>query len=154
MKKILPILFILSISQLWSVTHPQLENFPETEEGMSQSFIVLEKKDSEEEYQLELIVGKTVITDVINIKKLTGRVLEASVKGWGYTYYVAERGNVITTMMAPRRGEEPQERFIAMPGKMIRYNSKLPVVIHHPEDMEVRYRIWRAGEVRNASAQR
>jgi len=29
---------------------------------------------------------------------------------------------------------------------MIRYNSRLPVVIYSPEGVEIRYRIWEAGE--------
>ncbi len=31
-------------------------------------------------------------------------------------------------------------------GFLLRYNSKLPVVVYVPEGFEVRYRIWQAGE--------
>ena len=31
-------------------------------------------------------------------------------------------------------------------GFLIRYNSKLPVVVYVPDEFEVRYRIWTAGD--------
>jgi ecotin len=38
-------------------------------------------------------------------------------------------------------------RFITLGGEpfLIRYNSRLPVVVYVPEGVEVRYRIWTAG---------
>jgi ecotin len=44
--------------------------------------------------------------------------------------------------------EAPQaERFITLGGEpfLIRYNSRLPIVVYAPEGVEVRYRIWSAG---------
>jgi len=37
-------------------------------------------------------------------------------------------------------------RFITLGGGpfLIRYNSRLPIVVYVPEDVEVRYRIWSA----------
>jgi ecotin len=39
------------------------------------------------------------------------------------------------------------DRFVALVGEpyLIRYNSRLPVVVYVPEGAEVRYRIWSAG---------
>ncbi len=31
-------------------------------------------------------------------------------------------------------------------GFLLRYNSKLPIVVYAPKDVEVRYRIWSASE--------
>jgi len=44
------------------------------------------------------------------------------------------------------------ERFISLAGEpyFVRYNSRLPVVVYVPEDAEVRYRIWGAGETGKA----
>jgi ecotin len=38
------------------------------------------------------------------------------------------------------------DRFVALGDSpyIIRYNSSLPIVVHVPEGMEVRYRVWRA----------
>lgn len=29
---------------------------------------------------------------------------------------------------------------------LVRYNSRLPLVVYTPEDVELRYRVWRGGE--------
>jgi ecotin len=45
------------------------------------------------------------------------------------------------------------ERFITLGGEpdLLRYNSRLPLVVYLPEGVEVRYRIWRADKrVENA----
>ncbi|TVS09801.1 MAG: proteinase inhibitor I4 serpin, partial [Planctomycetaceae bacterium] len=41
-------------------------------------------------------------------------------------------------------GEPKVPRFITLGGEpfLIRYNSRLPVVVYVPEDAEVRFRIW------------
>jgi ecotin len=36
------------------------------------------------------------------------------------------------------------KKFISIQPVLTRYNSKLPVVIYHPENLEVRFRIWSA----------
>jgi ecotin len=148
---LLLILFTLSPLTRGNASHPELEHFPEPEEGRTRSVIVLEPRKDEENLMVELIVGQTVRTDVVNVKRLGGKLRERPVKGWGYTYFVAESGPVITTLMAPRPGDRDALRFITMPGKLVPYNSKLPLVVHVPRPMEVRYRIWRAGEEQNAT---
>ena len=47
------------------------------------------------------------------------------------------------------------ERFVALAGEpqLIRYNSRLPVVVYVPDGVEVRYRIWRA-DAATANAER
>ena len=38
---------------------------------------------------------------------------------------------------------------MTLPGQtLVRYNSRLPIVLYTPDNVEVRYRLWRAGEVR------
>ena len=41
-----------------------------------------------------------------------------------------------------------KERFITLDGesKLIRYNSRLPLVVYVPKGVEVRYRIWKTDE--------
>jgi len=44
--------------------------------------------------------------------------------------------------------DAPREnRFIQLGGEpyLIRYNSRLPVVVYAPEKVQVRYRLWRTG---------
>ena len=42
--------------------------------------------------------------------------------------------------------DAPQvERFVSLSGETIlRYNSRLPIVVYVPVGIEVRYRLWRA----------
>ena len=50
------------------------------------------------------------------------------------------------TLIAPSPGTKPAERFVTLGGepKLLRYNSRLPLVVYVPEDVEVRWRAWRA----------
>lgn len=52
------------------------------------------------------------------------------------------------TLMAVDPKAPRVARFIPLGGEpyIIRYNSKLPIVIYLPEGAEVRYRIWTASE--------
>jgi ecotin len=54
--------------------------------------------------------------------------------------------------MAIDPNEPKVARFIAMGGEpyLIRYNSRIPIVVYAPEGVEVRYRIW--GAVAQAKA--
>lgn len=49
-------------------------------------------------------------------------------------------------MMAVNPASSEVERFIVLGGEpfLIRYNSKIPVVVHVPEGVIVKYRIWSA----------
>ena len=52
-----------------------------------------------------------------------------------------------STMMACPDGKAHPE-FVPVVGEgfMLRYNSKLPIVVYVPKDIEVRYRIWSASK--------
>ncbi len=42
------------------------------------------------------------------------------------------------------------QRFVTLGGEpyLVRYNSRLPLVVYVPEGCEVRYRLWTAGEAK------
>jgi ecotin len=50
------------------------------------------------------------------------------------------------TLMAVDPNAPKVERFITLAGepKLLRYNSRLPLVVYVPAGVEVRYRLWRA----------
>ena len=50
------------------------------------------------------------------------------------------------TLMAVDPHAPKVSRFIALGGEpyLIRYNSRLPIVVYAPEGVEIRYRIWSA----------
>ena len=124
-----------------------MKAFPPAEPGFERFVLPLPKEAHEENLKLELQVGQTVETDAANRYFLAGRIEEESIKGWGYTRYVVKQmGPMAGTLMAvdPRKPKTP--RFVTLGGDpyLIRYNSKLPVVVYVPKGAEVRYRVWRA----------
>jgi len=48
------------------------------------------------------------------------------------------------TAMAVNPNAPKADRFITLAGKpyIIRYNSRMPIVVYVPKGVEVRYRIW------------
>jgi ecotin len=124
-----------------------MKAFPPPEKGMVRYVLNLDEKSDETAFQVELMVGKTVETDQRNIHFFAGKIEKETVKGWGYTRYVVHKiGPMAGTLMAVDPKEPKVERFIKLGGEpyLVRYNSKLPVVVYVPEGTEVRYRIWRA----------
>jgi ecotin len=77
-----------------------------------------------------------------------GSTIEARpLKGWGYTFYeVTGQDTTMSTMMAAPEGSEKVEQFVSGAPLLIRYNSRLPIVIYAPEGYEIKYRVWTAGD--------
>lgn len=126
-----------------------LKAFPKPEKGMSRHVLTLPKENDESILKLELVLGKTVETDLQNRYFFGGKIEEKVAEGWGYTYFVLpEIGPMAGTLMAIPPDAPKAERFIPIAGEpfLIRYNSKLPVVVYAPKDVEVRYRLWRGDE--------
>ena len=146
------VLFTLGL--LLVITHPiyaadDMKAFPPAEEGMVRNVIQLPKQDDESAFKLELIVGKTVRIDQENRYFFAGSIKRETIKGWGYSrYIVSEFGPMAGTLMAAGPNSPTVDRFITLGGEpyLIRYNSRLPVVVYVPEGIEVRYRIWSAGD--------
>jgi ecotin len=123
-----------------------LQAFPPAEAGMVRHVLQLPKQADEAAFKVELIVGKTVLLDAQNRYFFGGRIQREDVKGWGYTrYVVGALGPMAGTQMAVDPNAAKIERFVALAGEpyLIRYNSRLPVVVYVPEGVEVRYRIWK-----------
>ncbi|MGE9269650.1 MAG: ecotin family protein, partial [Verrucomicrobiales bacterium] len=141
---ILTFLLLGSLTTLQAT--PALKVFPEPENGMTRHILTLEKQAQEEDIRIELIFGKTVQTDGSNRHFFGGSPETRTMDGWGYSYHILPAlGPMASTLMAPRPGSEKVEKFVRVGGNpfWIRYNSQLPVVVYAPEDVEVRYRIWR-----------
>jgi ecotin len=124
-----------------------LKAFPRAEPGMTRHVIRLAKQKDETDFKIELIVGKIVKTDANNRYFFGGTLETENIPGWGYDRYIIRKlGPMAGTLMAVDPAAPKVERFISLRGEtIIRYNSRLPVVVYAPSDVEVRYRIWRAG---------
>jgi ecotin len=139
------IFFIFTLSSVNAGDN--MKAFPPSEKGQIRYVIQLAEQDDESNYQVELVVGQTVEIDEINQYFFGGQIKKENIVGWGFTrYVVSELGPMAGTRMAVDPNAPTVNRFIRLGGapSLIRYNSRLPVVVYVPEGVEVRYRIWRA----------
>lgn len=124
-----------------------LKAFPSAEAGMVRYVLNLDPQLDESTFKVELIIGKTVEVDAANSYFFSGQIEAVAVEGWGFTRYVVrDLGPMGGTLMAPDPLAPKIGRFIPLAGEplLLRYNSRLPMVIYVPDGAEVRYRIWKA----------
>lgn len=127
-----------------------LKAFPEATAGQTRHVILLPERQNEDAMKVEIIVGKTARVDCNN-HFFGGQIETRTAQGWGYDYYVLPSlGTMAGTLMGCPANSE-REKFVAAPNQpLVRYNSRLPLVVYAPQDVEVRYRLWSAGETLNA----
>lgn len=119
--------------------------YPKAETGFTRQVIHLAQQPQEENYKVEVLAGKTLNVDC-NRQRLGGSLEEKNLEGWGYPFYRLEKvSGPMSTLMACPDGKSRQD-FVPVIGDgfMLRYNSKLPIVVYVPQGVEVRYRIWSA----------
>ncbi len=125
-----------------------MKAFPPADAGMVRHVLNLPQQDDETAFQVELIAGKTVQVDAVNQYFFGGKIEEETISGWGFPRYnVSKLGPMAGTLMAVDPNAQKVNRFVTLGGSplLIRYNSKLPIVVYAPDGVEVRYRIWSAG---------
>jgi len=148
-KGILAGCMVLLTMSVHSEQHPQLKAFPAPSEGMERFVILLPHKErgEEDQFGVELVAGREMLTDGVNLVRLGTRIEPRPLKGWGYTYYeVTGSSATMSTMMAPPPGAPQVKQFVSASPLRIAYNSRLPVVVYAPRGYQVRYRIWSAPE--------
>lgn len=121
-----------------------LEPYPEAKSDEIRYVIELPKLLNEDNVKIQLTAGKTIAVDC-NRHSFGGAISEVNLEGWGYTYYkVSELIGPRSTRMACGN-ENKQDEFVSMSDSpLVRYNSKLPIIIYAPKDVVVKYRIWQA----------
>jgi len=144
----LPLLFTaLLIPAFSSAGKDPLKAFPTPEEGMTRHVLRLPEQDDETLFKVQLLIGKTVEVDEANRYFFGGKVERVTIKGWGYSYYILKKlGPMAGTRMAPPPGAPKVKKFVSLGGtpELLRYNSRMPMVIYVPKGVEVQYRVWRA----------
>jgi ecotin len=124
-----------------------LKAFPPANEGMTRHVLMLPPHENEDSLRVELQIGKVVKTDPHNRFFFGGTLKDVNIEGWSFTRYVlSEIGPMGGTLIAVDPAEPKVERFITLGGeaRLMRYNSRLPLVVYVPQGVEVRHRIWRA----------
>ena len=137
-----------------AATPEALKPYPAAAAGYQRHVIDLPAQANEAEHKVELIAGKTLEVDC-NQQRLGGQWQEKTVEGWGYNYYqLSQVGPAMSTLMACPDNSRKQA-FVPVGGEplLVRYNSKLPLVIYAPADVQVRYRIWSAAADNTAAPQ-
>lgn len=122
--------------------------YPAAQEGYQRHVIWLPQQADEDLYKLEIVPGQLMQTDC-NTRAMAGTLKERTLEGWGYSYYELSdvKGPMSTMMACP--DNSTVEAFVPVRGEgtFLRYNSKLPVVVYAPDNIEVRYRFWAADTV-------
>jgi len=148
MRTIIGGMLLLSMSFVtYAFGQDNMKAFPPAEDGMVRFVLDLPKQEDESSFKLELLAGKTLELDQGNRYFFGGTLVEETIEGWGFPKYVLkELGPMAGTLMAVDPKAPKVKRFITLGGEplLLRYNSRLPVVVYVPEGVEVRYRIWRA----------
>jgi len=132
-----------AVAQTQSESEKNLAAFPAASDGMYRSVIHLPALPSEEDARVEIIAGRIATIDC-NISWFGGSLIAATISGWGFDYYTLHAdGPMAQTRMACPEGSR-HEAFVPVRGEgfMLRYNSRLPVVIYAKDGFEIRYRVW------------
>ena len=128
-----------------------LQAFPLSEPGYQRHVILLPALDDEDEHKVELVSGKHMAVDC-NVHGMDGQFNQVDLAGWGYTYWMLESRQQVrsTLMMCPDK--QKHDAFVQTESVLLRYNSRLPVVVFVPEGLSLRWRVWRAGAMHEAAA--
>lgn len=160
-------LVITSTSALAAPTHhlqPQdfnrqpLESFapyPKAKTGMTRQIIALTPRAHEENFRIELLIGKNIEVDC-NSATMSATLHRETLSGWGFDYWVVNSlSEPASTLMAcPNQETHPQFIRAALGDKaFLRYNSRLPIVVYVPQGVEVKYRIWSVSEATHTAHQ-
>jgi ecotin len=127
----------------------ELKAFPPSGEGMTRFVITLPPQADEDLLKVQLLVGKTLKLDPQNRYFFGGRLETETIQGWGYDRYVLKSlGPMAGTLMAVDPNVPKVDRFITLgeEPQLLRYNSRLPLVVYVPDGVKVRYRLWRGDD--------
>ena len=91
--------------------------YPKAPEGRERKVILLPHKErgEEDDFRVELVVGRTIVTDGINHYHFGGRLVERTIEGWGFSYHDVEgdlQDAASTLIGGPTN---PAPRFVAGP---------------------------------------
>ena len=130
---------------LQSSANDDIKMFPAATPEQQRVVIRLPQLADESNSKVEVMVSKQLETDC-NQQRLGGNLQEQALKGWGYSYYTLDElmGPISTMMACPQQSKKITAVPVIGEGYLLRYNSKLPLVIYAPKGVSVKYRLWQA----------
>lgn len=137
-------LLLASIAMpLQAAPKQDIKMFPVAKANEQRVVIRLPKLDDESSRKVEVMISKSMTVDC-NTRRLAGDLQAEDLPGWGYNYYrLGELKGPISTLMACPKGSEKKANVpVIGDGYLLRYNSRLPLVIYAPAETLVAYRIW------------
>lgn len=139
--------FLLLPTPAFAEAADTMEAFPPAEPGMVRYVLQLPEQADESAFKVELIVGRTIQVDEANRYFFGGKIEEVTIEGWGFPRYVVSKlGPLAATLRAVDPNAPKVSRFVVLGGEsyLVRYSSRLPIVVYAPEGVEARFRIWNA----------
>lgn len=122
--------------------------YPAVNKDSNRHVIWLANQADESQYKVEILATKSGLKDC-NTVSYNANLKVQTLEGWGYDYYrVDNLQGPNSTLMAC---DNKQKRKANIPVNfadqdLLRYNSKLPIVIYAPKDIDIQYRIWQAAK--------
>lgn len=154
---------MVSISFLWLITSSiyaqdlsSIAPYPDPKENEVRNVIWLKKFRNEENYKIEIISFKKGVRDC-NQTSYQTTLSRNTLEGWGYSYFTInnlDEINPVSTMLPCASPEIYLADIpVALTGSesMLRYNSKLPLVIYAPKDIQVKVKIWKFKSIKSAT---
>jgi ecotin len=129
-----------------------IDMFPKAKEGFERHVVKVPESQNDRDHRIELLIGKNMMVDC-NHHSFSAEIKSINLQGLGYRYLKVDKIQSGPTTLMACPGPKT-EKFISIPDKLRRYNSRLPLVIYVPKGYEVRYRIWSADKIVHPAQQR
>ena len=145
-------LLLASSVPLSAATQHDISMFPAAEPSMQRLVIRLPKQADESSRKVEILLSKQLTVDC-NRQRLGGDLQEKTLQGWGYNYYQLDKvvGPMSTMMACPDTAKKKAAVPVSGEGYLVRYNSRLPIVLYVPQGIDAHYRIWQPGATQAAN---
>ncbi|WP_437999454.1 ecotin family protein [Sorangium sp. So ce185] len=119
-----------------------LKPYPQTMNGKRRIVIDLPQLEHEDRARVEISFSKLLENSDCNHKWVSGTIKEGTIEGWGYPYWeVSSNGEIMSTLIGCGNTPTKTEPVFGA-REMIRYNSKLPLVIYVPDGLDAAFRTF------------